>query len=115
MVNYADQPALPQQMQRMCVVFLYLCLELCKIQLSHGGHMFLENPGGSTLFNHRVVKNILKLLINCMGRERRVVLRHMDMCRFGKTDSQGRLIRKRLGLLVDEELGAYFTLKCQCQ
>ena len=57
---------------------------------------------------------MLQLIVMHIGRSRKVALRYMDMCRFGKCNSRGELIRKRLGFIVDEELGEYFHLNCNC-
>ena len=95
-VNYVDQPAMLAEMQKRCVVFLNLCLELFQIQLAHGGHMFLENPGGSSLFNHRAAKEVFRLIVVYMGRARRIVVRYIDMCRSGTTNPEGLSVRERL-------------------
>ena len=79
MVNYKDQPEFLVLMEEVAVVFLLMIEEASIKVLGYGGHMFMENPVGSTIFDHRVAKRILELRIEYQGRVRRVVYVTADM------------------------------------
>ena len=114
-VNYKHRPEQLQAMQQRSLVFLRMCFEFFRQQLEHGDEMFLENPDHSSLFKHRLAQKILRLRVRYKGRIRSVHYRTACMCRFGKKNSVGRPIKKRLGLIVtDGLLEAFREDLCCC-
>ena len=114
-VNYKHRPEELAAMQKRSLVFMVVCEELFELQLRHGDEMFVENPAHSSLFRHRICKRILAMRVVFRGRVRRVVYRTACMCRFGKTNSEGVPIQKKLGsLITDGLIDAFDYNLCKC-
>ena len=114
-VNYKDRPDELAAMQQRSLVFLHMCVSSFRQQLEHGDEAFLENPDHSSLFKHRLAKKILNLRVRYRGRTRTVHYRTACMCRFGKVNSQGQRVKKRLVFLItDGLLPAFSEDLCGC-
>ena len=115
-LNNREQPEMLAALQRKAAVFLWLAEQLFEEQLADLGHMFLENPGSSSIFGHRTSKRMLKMKVKCRhtGRVRGLRLVRGCMCAFGATNSTGDVVRKDLGFIVDEDLAPHIQTRCRC-
>lgn len=114
-VNYVDRLELLKTMQEKAVCFLILMEGIFQRQLLRDDDAFVENPHHSSIWDYRVTKRMVKMRVRQGNKEVGLVLRTMDLCFWGKTDSKGRPLKKTMKFLCIFRLAIYMYGKCKCR